>query len=106
MKTKTVIMAAIFSVVIACSAAPPIPLNFSFLSVGLAVLIIIIIIFIITNFIINNNYNEILIVIIIMKLIIIVMIIIIIYHDFHPYTKEGSHVKSDNTQTQSSRYTP
>ena len=33
-------------------------------------------------------------------------IIIIIYHDFLPTPRRGSHVKSDNTHTQSSRYTP
>ena len=37
-------MAAIFSVVIAFSAAPPIPVNLSFLSVGFALLIIMIVI--------------------------------------------------------------
>ena len=30
----------------------------------------------------------------------------IIYHDFLPTPRRGSHVKSDKTQTQSSRYTP
>ena len=35
----------------------------------------------------NNNYN-------------------IIYHDFLPTPRRGSHVKSDKTHTQSSRYTP
>ena len=37
---------------------------------------------------------------------IIIIIIIIIYHDFLPTPKRGSHVKSDKTHTQSSRYTP
>ena len=32
--------------------------------------------------------------------------IIIIYHDFLPTPRRGSHVKSDKTHTQSSRYTP
>ena len=31
---------------------------------------------------------------------------LIIYHDFLPTPRRGSHVKSDNTNTQSSRYTP
>ena len=31
---------------------------------------------------------------------------IIIYHDFLPTPRRGSHVKSDKTHTQSSRYTP
>ena len=31
---------------------------------------------------------------------------IIIYHDFLPTPRRGSHVKSDETHTQSSRYTP
>ena len=35
-----------------------------------------------------------------------VLIIIIIYHDFLPTLRRGSHVKSDKTHTQSSRYTP
>ena len=39
-------------------------------------------------------------------IIIIIMIIIIIYHDFLPTPRRGSHVKSDKTHTQSSRYTP
>ena len=33
-------------------------------------------------------------------------IIIIIYHDFLPTERRGSHVKSDKTHTQSSRYAP
>ena len=37
---------------------------------------------------------------------IIIIIIIIIYHDFLPTPRRGSHVKSDKTHTQSSRYTP
>ena len=32
--------------------------------------------------------------------------IIIIYHDFLPTPTRGSHVKSDTTHTQSSKYTP
>ena len=32
--------------------------------------------------------------------------VIIIYHDFLPTPRMGSHVKSDKTHTQSSRYTP
>ena len=32
--------------------------------------------------------------------------VIIIYHDFLPTPRRGSHVKSDKTHTQSSRYTP
>ena len=32
--------------------------------------------------------------------------IIIIYHDFLSTPRRGSHVKSDKTHTQSSRYTP
>ena len=31
---------------------------------------------------------------------------VIIYHDFLSTPRRGSHVKSDNTHTQSSRYTP
>ena len=31
---------------------------------------------------------------------------VIIYHDFLPTPRRGSHVKSDKTHTQSSRYTP
>ena len=31
---------------------------------------------------------------------------IVIYHDFLPTPRSGSHVKSDKTHTQSSRYTP
>ena len=38
--------------------------------------------------------------------IIIIIIIIIIYPDFLPTPRRGSHVKSDNTHTKSSRYTP
>ena len=34
------------------------------------------------------------------------IIIIIIYHDFLHTPRRGSHVKSDKTHTQSSRYTP
>ena len=40
---------------------------------------------------------------------IIIIIIIILYHDFlptGPTPRKGSHVKSDKTHTQSSRYTP
>ena len=36
----------------------------------------------------------------------ILMSIIIIYHDFLPTPRRGSHVKSDKTHTQSSRYPP
>ena len=32
--------------------------------------------------------------------------LMIIYHDFLPTPRRGSHVKSDKTHTQSSRYTP
>ena len=32
--------------------------------------------------------------------------VLIIYHDFLPTPRRGSHVKSDKTHTQSSRYTP
>ena len=35
-----------------------------------------------------------------------VQAIVIIYHDFIPTPRRGSHVKSDKTHTQSSRYTP
>ena len=35
----------------------------------------------------------------------VIIIIIIIYHDFLPTPRRGSHVKSDKTHTQSSRYT-
>ena len=35
----------------------------------------------------------------------IIKIIIIIYHDFLPTPRRDSHVKSDKTDTQSSRYT-
>ena len=38
--------------------------------------------------------------------IIIIIIVIIIYHDFIPTPRRGSHVKSDKTHTQSSRYNP
>ena len=34
------------------------------------------------------------------------LIIIIIYHGFLPTPRRGSHVKSDKTHIQSSRYTP
>ena len=34
------------------------------------------------------------------------LFIIIIYHDFLPTPRRGSHIKSDKTHTQSSRYTP
>ena len=43
---------------------------------------------------------------IIIMIIIIIIIIIIIYHDILPTPRRGSHVKSDKTHTQSSRYTP
>ena len=36
----------------------------------------------------------------------LILIIIIIYHDFLPTPRRVSHVKSDKTHTQSSRYTP
>ena len=35
-----------------------------------------------------------------------IIIIIVIYHDFLPTARRDSHVKSDKTHTQSSRYTP
>ena len=38
--------------------------------------------------------------------VIIITIIIIMYHDFLPPPRRGSHVKSDKTHTESSRYTP
>ena len=37
---------------------------------------------------------------------VIIIIIIIIYNDFLRTPRRGSHVKSDKTHTQSSRYTP
>ena len=39
-------------------------------------------------------------------LVLVKTFVMIIYHDFLPTPRRGSHVKSDKTHTQSSRYTP